>query len=202
MTDDSSSQPEELQSINETNSNITKPTIVLDLDETIISAGDFKISEDCIAVKVGKRRHAFVRLRPGLSEFLQEAAKHFEIFFFTASSEFYANQIIDIISPNTPKDHRLFRKSCVNLYGYPVKDLTLIKRPMEHILLIDDVHGSALLQPDNLVHIVPWNGSSDDNVLLTQLLPLLNQIKFEPNLPLAYHSIIGCNQYHSLNTFG
>lgn len=178
-----------------------KPVIVLDLDDTIINCTMIKTAEFSFSVKVGKHRRAYIHSRPGLYDFLKEVSTMFEIFFFTASSDFYGNQIIDMIAPETPENHRLFRSSCKNISGYSVKDLSLIGKPMNKILLVDDINGSALLNPENLVHISPWEGNKDDTVLLDQLLPILIRIKEKNSLPIAFKKIVNSEHFKDIKSF-
>lgn len=179
----------------------SKPVIVLDLDDTIINCSLIKKTTYSFSVKIGNHQKAYVNSRPGLHEFLKEVSTMFEIFFFSASTNFYGNQIINFMAPDTPIKNRLFRDSCKNILGYSVKDLTLLNRPINKILLIDDINGSALLQPDNLIRISPWNGNEEDSVLLDQLLPILTRIKDEENLPLAFKKIIDSENFNDLLSF-
>lgn len=180
-----------------------KPVIVLDLDDTIISSSLIKMKPSSFAVKVGNRRYAYINTRPGFLEFIKEIKNKFEVFFFTASTKAYGNQIIDIISPDTPSSHRLFRNSCENISGYLVKDLRKINRPLNKIILIDDLQGSALLQPENLVHITSWYDDENDTVLLNQLLPILQRIEKSNNLSTTFKKIISqeTGHYNDLSSF-
>lgn len=193
--------PKEISSTSIAQQCFIKPAIVLDLDDTIINCTMIKTPQFSFSIKVGNHRRAYIHSRPGLHEFLKEVSTMFEIFFFTASSDLYGNQIIDIIAPETPESHRLFRGSCKNIYGYSVKDLSLICKPINKILLVDDMNGSALLNPDNLVHISPWYGDQDDNVLLDQLLPILIRIKEKNNLPIAFKKIVSSETFHDIRSF-
>jgi Dullard-like phosphatase family protein len=174
------------------------PALVFDLDETLIFSS--AISPNCasIPIRVGRRR-MYVRQRPGLADFLDAVSRRFDLFFFTASERDYANQIIDAIAPKTPHDHRFFRDSCATRSGYSVKDLRLIKRPLTHVLIIDDIEGSALLQPQNLVRIAPWYGKEDDDVLSAQLLPILIECAGEGDLPRAFRNYVAQKQLDSIH---
>lgn len=178
-----------------------KPALVLDLDDTIIYSTMIKTQKFSFSIKIGNHRKAYIQTRPGLYEFIKEVSPLFDIFFFTSSSCFYGNQIINTIAPETPEKRRLFRESCKNIYGYSVKDLSLISKPMNKILLVDDMKGSALLNQDNLVHISPWEGNQEDNVLLDQLLPILVRIKEESNLPIAFKKIIKSGDFKDIRSF-
>lgn len=157
--------------------------LVLDLDETLISSTTIKPKDQIkhFTFKY-KRKTIYVRERPGLSKFLSEVSKYFDIYFFTCSDEGYANPIINHISPDTPLCRRFFRESCSHMLGFQVKDLTLLRRGLSNIILVDDMSGSGALQPQNFLWIKGWDGQQHDNLLLNELLPALRSILFEPNV--------------------
>jgi TFIIF-interacting CTD phosphatase-like protein len=122
-------------------------------------------------------------MRPGLADFIKSVTPLFDLFFFTASSPEYANPIIDAIAPGTPPDHRFSRENCTMSSGYAIKDLRLLDLPLKRLLLVDDLEGSALFQPRNLLRITPWYGTDEnDTVLMEQLWPLLESISEAPDL--------------------
>ncbi|OHT04826.1 NLI interacting factor-like phosphatase family protein [Tritrichomonas foetus] len=176
-----------------------RPVLVLDLDETLVYSSPLKMNSDSIPIRVGRRR-VFVQFRPGLFDFLQAISQIYEIFFFTASAEAYANQIIDRILPETPVNHRFFRQSCRCFHGYPVKDLNLINRPLNKVLIVDDLEGSALLHLNNLVRISPWIGDPNDQVLINQLLPALQSSAFESDIPKAFQKMAERNMFTDLSS--
>lgn len=119
-----------------------------------------------------------VQIRPGAINFIKEVSKIYEIFFFTSYLREVAIEIIKIISPEVNEDHILSKESCIFIDGYAVKDLTKlmdITGPIEmtKVLLVDDVLGSGLFQPLNIVGVSSWEGETDDEVLEKDLLPLL-----------------------------
>jgi Dullard-like phosphatase family protein len=163
-----------------------RPALVLDLDETLVSTSLIPGDSDSIRIRI-RRRVFYVRPRPGLPEFIKTLSSIFDIYFFTSSAPEYANPIIDSIAPGTPIERRFFRDSCVSFCGYPVKDLRVLARPLSRILLIDDLEGSGLMQPQNLIRVSPWQGNDpEDNVLMSQLLPVLLEVSLERDLPAAF----------------
>jgi Dullard-like phosphatase family protein len=163
----------------------SRPALVLDLDDTLIATTFIRPSTENFAIRV-RRRQFFAKPRPGLLSFIKTVSQEYDLFFFTASTREYGDQIIDVISPETPHERRFFRDSCSPCCGYPVKDLKLVGRPLNRVLLVDDLEGSALMQPGNLVRVSPWQGTDEgDNVLLGQLLPILQEIAGAKDLPLA-----------------
>ena len=72
---------------------------------------------------------------------MRELADTFEIIIFTASHECYGNVVADYLDPlGTIVAARYFRDSCHRTAdGFYVKDLRVIDRPLENMLLIDNV---------------------------------------------------------------
>lgn len=118
-------------------------TLVLDLDETLVRSqfveqGPYDIE---LPVKMDDREYRiFVKVRPGTMPFLQEMSKHYEIVIFTASLSKYANPLMDLLDPQTLCTSRLFREHCrfIEAERCYTKDMTLIGRRMEDIILIDN----------------------------------------------------------------
>lgn len=87
---------------------------------------------------------------------------------FTASAPEYANKIIDQIDKK--KDifsFRLFRDHCYQTdKGFYIKDLRIISRPPETVILVDNAAYSYGFQPFNGVPIIPFTGDLSDGELL------------------------------------
>jgi TFIIF-interacting CTD phosphatase-like protein len=165
----------------------SRPALVLDIDDTLLATSFIRPSTENYAIRV-RRRQIFARPRPGLASFLKTVSQHYDLFFFTASAREYSDPIIDLIAPDVPPNRRFFRDSCSPQCGYAVKDLRILRRPLNRVLLVDDLEGSALLQPANLVRVSPWQGAGaggGDTVLMGQLLPLLSEIAGDGDLPRA-----------------
>jgi Dullard-like phosphatase family protein len=176
------------------------PALVLDLDETLIFGSPIRSDAASIQVRVRNRRF-FIRMRPGLADFVKSVSPVFDIFFFTASSPEYANPIIEAIVPESPTDHRFSRENCTMSSGYAIKDLRTLNRPLKQIVLVDDIEGSALFQPRNLVRIAPWYGTDEnDKVLMQQLLPLLEEISKARDIPSEFRKIIDSGKMPDLHT--
>ena len=158
-----------------------KPCLVIDLDDTLIHAGCKRMAEDSFPVRV-RRRRVFVNVRPGAINALKQLSKIYELFIFTASQREYAEPIIDHIAPFIPKENRFYSDSCDYCSGYAVKDLNRLRRPLNRTILIDDVIGSGLRQPKNVVGVEPWNGEQDDCLMQSILLPLLTSVRMADNI--------------------
>ena len=79
----------------QSSSNQGKKTLVLDLDETLVHASlssqdpyDFSWCSDSGSGSVnGNDNHLYIKVRPGVSHFLQSMSKVYELVVFTASTE-------------------------------------------------------------------------------------------------------------------
>lgn len=80
--------------------NLTKKTLVLDLDETLVHSS-FKPPEKAdivLPVEIeGKVCYVYVLIRPGTITFLEELAEHYELAIFTASLSKYAEPLMKIL---------------------------------------------------------------------------------------------------------
>lgn len=178
----------------------SKPIVAIDLDDTLIYSYDLRPNREHICVKVGRCR-VYIVFRPGVIEFLQKINEFYELFIFTASDKVYGNKVIDAIAPYIDTQHRLFRDSCISAHGYQIKDLRKLERPLNRVLLVDDMCASAYYQQSNLVRIAPWSGDPNDTVLLHQLLPALTRISQEFDLPTTAMQLLSTKVFPSLFTF-
>lgn len=173
------------------------PTLVFDIDDTLVFSSVVKRKGDQIRIRIGRKR-VYARVRPGTIKMLEILSGNFDIFFFTAALPEYANAIIDRIAPDTPMDRRLFKNDCIEYAGQMVKDLRIIARPLSRVLLIDDLFGSAMLQPDNLVRIAPWDGKEDDTVLIDELLPTLMSIAGDDDIVDAFRKAMRWGKFSGI----
>ena len=180
---------------------IPKPAIALDLDNTLVYVTPIRpMTNDYTTIQF-RRRKMYVQVRPHLREFVKKLSKHYDVFIFTSAAKDYANNIVDKILPEIHKCRRLFRDSCQDLYGYFVKDLKKLRRPLNKVLLVDDIAGSALNHPDNLIKISPWQGEKQDNALYGELLPILDQIAYEHDLSVAFRDALKKRKLETISTF-
>lgn len=137
-----------------------KPTIVLDLDETLVHSKpdppperyDFVVRPVIDGVKVD----FYVSKRPYVDEFLDILSKKFEIVVFTAGIEEYASLVLSRLDRKSVISHRLYRDSCRGIEGKFVKDLGSLGRDLKRVVIVDDNPNSYVLQPENAVPISPF----------------------------------------------
>ncbi|CAD8068508.1 unnamed protein product [Paramecium sonneborni] len=155
-----------------------RKTLVIDLDETLVHSSFNYISDPdfILKIKVMNANYTiYVRIRPGVEEFLMKMAEFYEIFIFTASICEYANPVIDRIDSKEVCALRLFRPNCSILNGVFVKDLQKLQRSINNIIIIDNTHTSFSLQPKNAIHIKNYFDDPSDTELL-DLIPFLQLI--------------------------
>jgi len=131
-----------------------KKCLVLDLDETLVHSSFRAVpnADFVIPVHIEDLVHfVYVSKRPGVDEFLNEMAKHYEIVIYTASLNKYADPLLDLLDPNKVIRTRLFRESCVFYGGNYVKDLSLLDRDLATTIIIDNSPYSYMFHPENAI---------------------------------------------------
>jgi CTD small phosphatase-like protein 2 len=121
----------------------------------------------------GQNYQVYVRKRPYLDHFLKEIARKYEVILFTASQKVYADVLMNKLDPHKAVDHRLFRESCLLVQGNYLKDLTVLDRKLNTVMLVDNSPHAYSYQPDNGVPIESWYDDPED----TELLKLLEFLK-------------------------
>ncbi|CAD8167349.1 unnamed protein product [Paramecium octaurelia] len=155
-----------------------RKTLVIDLDETLVHSSfePMKINDLIVEVTMNDQKYKiYVNIRPGAHDFIEEASKYFELIVFTASISEYANSVIDFLDPHGLVDLRLFRENCTVYKDILVKDLSLLKRNLDSVILIDNSVNSFMFQPMNAVHILNYFEDKTDQEL-TLLIPFLKLI--------------------------
>ena len=157
-----------------------KNTLVLDLDETLVHSNlEQTIEEADFSFPVtfnGQQHIVNVKRRPYLTEFMEFAARHFEVVVFTASQRVYAERLLNKIDPNQVLiKHRLYRESCVLVEGNYMKDLSVLGRDLGKTIIVDNSPQAFGFQVDNGVPIESWFDDQSDRQLL-KLMPLLARL--------------------------
>lgn len=153
--------------------------LVLDLDETLVHSSFKPVTVPDLIIPVeikGNVHQVYVRKRPYVDEFMKRVAQMFEVVVFTASLSEYADPVLDELDPdNNMVHHRLFREHCSNTNGLFVKDLSLLGRSLQKIVIIDNSPTSFLFQPRNSIQCTSWFDDTSDTELL-DLLPVMEDL--------------------------
>eukprot|EP00741_Cyanophora_paradoxa_P013241 tig00000178_g12790.t1 len=179
-----------------------RPTLVLDLDETMVHSfaeetRDGRSYDYSFHMRrqysPGGGFEVYVKKRPYVDEFLREVSQMFELITFTASGTAYAEPVFDFLEEpfggvGELFAHRLYNPATLYLRGSYVKDLCILGRDLSRTVIIDNSPPLPLLlrtlrsppqwfgfQLDNGIPIRSYYGEEQDDSLL-RLLPLLREI--------------------------
>ncbi|CAK80175.1 unnamed protein product (macronuclear) [Paramecium tetraurelia] len=111
-------------------------------------------------------------VRPYTEEFLEKLSKYYEIVIFTAAQPDYANFIIDIIDKQQIVKARLYREHTFQKDNVYIKDLSILGRNLNRVIIVDNMPENFQLQPENGIYIQSWTGEQKDRAL-KDLMPLL-----------------------------
>ena len=139
-------------------------TLVLDLDETLVH-----YFED--------NSEAYVKVRMGAENFITELSKFCEIVIFTASTQNYADIVLDGFDCKNLIDYKLYREHVTEFNGMCVKDLSKLGRDLNKVIIIDNIEENFRLQPKNGLNIIDFEGDEKDNefqFLLEDLLKIVS----------------------------
>lgn len=174
-------------------------TLILDLDETIVS------------FEFNKGNKGMLILRPGLIEFLSIIKEYYELVLFTTAIKEYANPIANAIE-KTQKffDYRLYRNHSILVGSDRVKDLTKIGRDLSRVVIVDNLSDNYKLQKENGILIQPFYGENPNDSSLCHLTLFLIKIAKEANeashpdlrkLIIKYHTEITTKVSSNLHQF-
>ena len=145
-------------------------SLVLDLDETLVHFKE----------KMDGEGNGVLRIRPGINEFLSQVGKYYELIIFTTATQDYADLLIDAVEEDKIYfDHRLYREHAVIIDNDFVKDLTRIGRPLDKIIIVDNMPQNFKLQRENGIMIKAFWGEDCYDRALYELIPILVNIAKE-----------------------
>ena len=162
--------------------NYKKYTLILDLEETLIN---FRLKSE-------NKGEGILKLRPGLYQFLDEVQKYYEIILFTASSQDYAESLIDTIEEKKKYfEYKFFRQHNIVIENDFVKDISRIGRDLDKIIIVDNMPQNYRLHKKNGINIKGfWGENLRDRVLYDLKEILIRVAKNGGDLR------IGLEQYH------
>ena len=141
-------------------------TLVLDLDETLVHYFEDNDEEN-----------AYVKVRLGAEKFIKVLSQYCEIVIFTASTQEYANIVIDGLDCSDKISFRLYRQHTNIINGYNVKDLSKLGRDISKMIIVDNIEENYYLQPENGLNISDFEGDENDNELVFLMNDLLDIVK-------------------------
>ena len=123
-----------------------------------------------------------MRLRPGLTEFLEEMKKNYELIIFTSATNEYADPLLSAIEKDKKFfDYKLYRQHTLIYNNEIVKDISKIGRPLDKTIIVDNLVQNFRLQKENGIMIKAfWGEDVCDNALF-ELKEILNKIANEFN---------------------
>ncbi|KAK4756126.1 hypothetical protein SAY87_009883 [Trapa incisa] len=154
-------------------------TLVLDLDETLIHSTTEPCTDADFTFRIffNMEEHTvYVRKRPFLKAFLERVSDLFMVVIFTASESVYAEQLLDILDPESKFfSRRCYRDSCMVIDGNYMKDLTILGVDLAKCAIIDNSPQVFQLQVNNGIPISSWFDDPSDYALMS-LLPFLETL--------------------------
>jgi Dullard-like phosphatase family protein len=159
----------------------SKPTLVLDLDETLVRA--FEQDEEPVlecpmptSRIVVEGYNIWVAVRPGASQFLSVLSDHFELVVWTAGIEEYGRAVVHLLDPTGKLiRHSLFRQHCIRGPDGYIKDLSLLGRD-KRTRICDNNPVSFSLQPEAGILVEDFYGDPQDSFLKTLLPRLIRMV--------------------------
>jgi Dullard-like phosphatase family protein len=156
--------------------------LILDLEETILN---FRLKSE-------NKGEGVLKLRPGLYEFLDAVQKFYEIILFTASSQDYAENLIDNIEEKKKYfEYKFFRQHNIIIENDFVKDLSRIGRDLDKMIIVDNMPQNYRLHKKNGINIKGFWGEELNDRILFNLKDILIRIAKEGG-----DLIIGLGKYH------
>ena len=115
----------------------------------------------------GKVISGYVNVRPYAKEIIRNMSQYFDVVIFTAGNQCYADPILDYLDPECRIQHRLYRESCTMVNNQLfVKDLRILGRKLENIVLVDNAPYSYMMQLANGIPILNYlKGKEDDQLI-------------------------------------
>ena len=152
-----------------------------------ISNADLRIKfKPELAIK--KIIEAYVRIRPGVTEFLSQLSNYYDLYIYSSSSKNYLNNIIKYIDKKKIIKKCFCRDDCImyvenagqdfnepNIKYKYVKDLAIINKDLRNIVFIDNDITNFTLQEKNGIPIKPFYDDYDD-IELYKLIPILKNL--------------------------
>ncbi|KAM0681665.1 hypothetical protein GINT2_000179 [Glugoides intestinalis] len=152
----------------------SKPTLVLDLDNTLIYSTTKEVKDFDHEITIncnGKTQKAWIIERPFLKNFLSHASKKYDIVLFTAGIRQYAIKVMKKIDTEKRISYLLDRRFCTLIsksgknQEFFTKDLRILGRDLLKTLIVDDKEYSFCFDYNNGILVPIFNGDREDQCL-------------------------------------
>lgn len=179
-----------------------RPTLALDLDNTLIYASTKKLEtyNHIITIKYnGREQNVWVVERPGLQKFLTEICEYYELILFTAGIRQYGIKMLMKIDPEMRIDYLLDRRFCdvvgknqkqQDMYA---KNLRILGRNLSKVLLVDDKLYSFGINTQNGILISYFTGDPNDRTLDRLKSYLITCAKLERFINVEINDVVEFN---------
>ena len=145
---------------------------------------EFKLSEEISENKYNEFYDEYLSrgmflVRPFTHFFLEELNQYYELVIFTASKKDYCDMVIDVLDPEGKFiKHKLYREHVTKRQGEDnIKDLSLLGRDMNKILIVDNLPLNYELQKNNGIEVPTWMNDINDTTLRDLALILKEIVK-------------------------
>ena len=147
--------------------NLKPLSLILELNQTLMY---FKLtSED--------GSEGILKIRPGTLSFLDSVGKFYELIIFSTESQDFVDLITDAIEEDEIYfDHRLYRQHTLIRNNNFIKDLTMVGRPLDKTIIVDNMPKNFALQKENEILIKSFYGEDKDDNALEELGKILVNI--------------------------
>ena len=128
-------------------------------------------------LNMNNQNEGILKVRPGIIEFLENVGRFYEIVIFTAATQEYADTLIDEIEEDKIYfDYRLYRQHTIIINNEFVKDLRRIGRPLDKMIIVDNMPQNFRLQKENGIFIKAFWGNDQNDKALFYLGEILEEI--------------------------
>ena len=133
-----------------------------------------------------------IKLRNGLFSFLSNIKPFFELISFSPESKEFCLPIINMIEIDKKYfDYNFFKEHCIIYENHLIKDISLIGRNINKIIIIDDDENCFKLNKENGIKIKPFIDENNNDNKLFVLKNILKNIYIK-----NYNDVkIGLNEY-------
>ena len=155
--------------------------LFLDLDHTLVLVSETKPNHRNYFIIEHQEidepiKILYVTKRNNLDEFLKECSKYFQLYIFTSGSKLYAVEITNLINSNNLIQEFYSREDMVKLNGKFYKDLSIIRKKLSKIIILDN-NSDFILQKDNILKIKSFDKYDCNDIALKQFLVFIDYLK-------------------------